>query len=167
MKIHTLTGLSAVLVLVAGCNQNPDYTSSDQPDRTSRVESDNSAAPTPTSRDATAPDRVYADGQKAADKAADNTGKNVRDRSAETITPGDQAENETDRNLTRDIRKQLVAADQLSINAKNIKVITINGKVTLRGPVNSEEEHQRIVTMAKAMSGVADVDDQLEVKETK
>ena len=72
----------------------------------------------------------------SAQTAPDNTGRNVRDRSGATLTPGDQSESEADRTLTQQIRRAVVADDSLSTNAHNIKIITINGVVTLRGPVN-------------------------------
>src|SRR5712691_4981551 len=71
-----------------------------------------------------------------AQTAPDNTGRNVRDRSGDTVTPGDQSNNKADLNLTQQIRKALMADKSLSTNAKNIKIITNNGAVTLRGPVN-------------------------------
>jgi osmotically-inducible protein OsmY len=52
----------------------------------------------------------------------------------------------------------------LSFNAKNIKIITMNGRVTLRGPVNSEREHSAVVAAAKSAAGDTNVDDQIEVK---
>lgn len=93
---------------------------------------------------------------------ADNTGRNVRDRN-QTITPGDQRENEADRALTQKIRQALMDDDSLSTNAKNAKIITINGVVTLRGAVNSDREKNEIGKKAKAVSGVKNVDNQLEI----
>ena len=95
---------------------------------------------------------------------ADNSAKNDRDRSGNTLTPGDQGNSPADQVLTQQVRKSLVGDSNLSITAKNIKIITINGKVTLRGPVNSETEKSSILTLAKNMAGDANVDDQLEVK---
>jgi hyperosmotically inducible protein len=93
----------------------------------------------------------------------DNTGRNVRDRGGETKTPGDQSESEADRTITQNIRKALTADDSLSANAKNVKIITNEGVVTLRGPVNSEKEKAAIETKAKQVAGVKNVDNQLEV----
>ena len=95
---------------------------------------------------------------------ADNSAKNDRDRSGNTLTAGDQGNSPADRDLTQQVRKSLVGDSNLSITAKNIKIITINGKVTLRGPVNSETEKSSILTLAKGLAGDANVDDQLEVK---
>lgn len=95
--------------------------------------------------------------------APDNTGRNVRDRSGETLTPGDQSENEADRTLTQRVRQAVVADDTLSTTAHNIKIITINGVVTLRGPVNSAQEKTNIDAKAKQIAGATKVDNQLEI----
>jgi hyperosmotically inducible protein len=95
--------------------------------------------------------------------APDNTGRNVRDRGGETKTPGDQSESEADRTITQNIRKALTADDSLSTNAKNVKIITNVGIVTLRGPVQSEKEKADIEAKAKQVAGVKQVDNQLEV----
>ncbi len=95
--------------------------------------------------------------------AADNTARNERDRGGETKTPGDQAENETDRKITQDVRRAITSDDALSTNAQNVKVITDNGTVTLRGPVKSEKEKTEIENKAKQVAGVKKVDNQLEI----
>jgi len=102
--------------------------------------------------------------QKANEVDADNTKKNERDKSDQTKTPGDQAENEADRNITQEIRKGVVGAKSLSQTAKNVKIITKDGVVTLRGPVNSEDEKSEIATLAQNAPGVKRVDNQLEIK---
>jgi len=94
---------------------------------------------------------------------ADNTGKNVRDRDGATKTPGDQSENEADRTITQNIRKAIEADDSLSTDAKNVKVITSDGKVTLRGPVKSDKEKADIAAKAKEVAGVKNVDNQIEI----
>ena len=66
--------------------------------------------------------------------------------------------------MSRHIRQAVNQDNQLSTTAKNIKIITANGKVTLRGPVNSEAEKQQIVDKIKSVEGVTSVDNQLEVK---
>ena len=65
--------------------------------------------------------------------------------------------------MTRRIRRALVADDQLSADAKNIKVITVNGKVSLRGPVKSTQEAQEVERIAK-QAGAGAIDNQLETK---
>jgi hyperosmotically inducible protein len=94
---------------------------------------------------------------------ADNTGRNVRDRNDATKTAEDQSENEADRTITQNIRKAINSDDSLSTNAKNVKIITNDGIVTLRGPVKSEKEKVDIEAKAKQVSGVKRVDNQLEI----
>ena len=91
-----------------------------------------------------------------------NTGVNVRDRDSTAKTPLDQNENKADIKITADIRKQVVAK-KLSVNAHNVKIITQDGKVTLRGPVKTEDEKQTIEEIALAVAGADKVDNQLEV----
>jgi hyperosmotically inducible protein len=99
-----------------------------------------------------------------AQTAPDNTGQNVRDRGGATLTPGDQAENKADLTLTQRIRQALMADKALSTTAKNIKIITANGLVTLRGPVNTPQEREKIVAKAQDVAGVDKVENQLEIK---
>ena len=93
----------------------------------------------------------------------DNSGRNVRDRDDQNKTTADQSENEADRTITQNIRRAVTADDSLSTNAKNVKIITNNGTVTLRGPVKSEKEKAEIEAKAKQVAGVKGVDNQLEV----
>ena len=94
---------------------------------------------------------------------ADNSGRNVRDRDDQNKTTGDQSENEADRTITQNIRQAITADDSLSTNAKNVKIITNDGTVTLRGPVKSEKEKADIEAKAKQVAGVKRVDNQLEI----
>src|SRR5262245_50659555 len=98
-----------------------------------------------------------------AQTAPDNPGHNIRDRSGNTLTPGDQSENQADRTLTQHIRRELMADKSLSNDAKNIKIVTIDGVVTLRGPVNTVKEKSTIETKAQSIAGANNVDSQLEV----
>lgn len=95
---------------------------------------------------------------------ADNTRINVRDQNGSTLTAGDQGATEADRDLTQQIRKSLTSDDKLSTTAKNIKIITRDRKVTLRGPVSSEAEKTSITALAKSVAGEGNVTDELEVK---
>jgi len=99
--------------------------------------------------------------------AADNTGRNVRDRSGETKTSGDQSESPDDIKTSAAIRRAVVGDGSLSMTAKNVKIITANGVVTLRGPVQSAAEKAKIGDLAKKNAGKAKIDNQLEVKATK
>jgi len=99
-----------------------------------------------------------------AQTAPDNTGRNVRDRGGTTLTPGDQADKKADRTLTQRIRKALMADKALSTTAKNIKIITVNGLVTLRGPVKNPQEREKIVAKAQEVAGADKVENQLEIQ---
>jgi osmotically-inducible protein OsmY len=95
---------------------------------------------------------------------ADNTATNERDRSGETKTSGDQSNSTADLKLTQAIRQELMKDGELSTMAKNIKVITENGQVTLRGPVKNIQEKARVDQLAKSAAGGARIVDQLDVK---
>ena len=158
----------AAIALLVGCNQSDNNTSTSS-DSSGRASRDQPATVSPTSRnDTNGNSRVYSrDTDNAnADKPADNTGRNVRDRSDAALTPGDQGNNESDRELTRSIRRAISTNDQFSVLAKNAKVITVNGKVTLRGPVENEQEKQGVESAAKSAAPGATVDNQLDVKTT-
>ena len=94
----------------------------------------------------------------------DNTGVNKRDASGAALTAGDQSNAKSDVDITASIRKAVVGDSSLSTTAKNVKIITIKGKVTLRGPVKSDDERSKIEAAAKRVAGDAQVDNQLEVK---
>jgi hyperosmotically inducible periplasmic protein len=99
------------------------------------------------------------------DVPADNTKKNVRDKDDATLTPPDQAQgSDNDVEVTRRIRKALVADEALSTNAKNVKIITLNGQVTLRGPVENKSERKSVMSKAKKVAGAKNVKSELEVK---
>jgi osmotically-inducible protein OsmY len=105
-------------------------------------------------------DRADQSGSKSSSSvAADNTAKNERDRN----DAGDQSENEADRKITQEVRKSIVDDDKLSTSAQNVKIITNDGKVTLRGPVKSEEEKKAVESKAKQVAGVKNVENQLEI----
>ena len=93
----------------------------------------------------------------------DNSGRNVRDADGTTKTAGDQSESETDRTITQNVRQAVTADDSISINGKNVKIITVDGTVTLRGPVKSEQEKTNIAAKAQQIAGVKKVDNQLEI----
>jgi len=107
---------------------------------------------------------LAADNEKA---KPDNTTTNERDRSGETKTSGDQSNSSADLKITQAIRQALMKDRELSTTAKNIKVITANGQVTLRGPVKSAQEKAKIDQIAKSAAGGAQVDAQLDVEGSK
>ena len=93
----------------------------------------------------------------------DDTAVNTRDSDGAAKTPIDQNENQSDIDITANIRKQVVDTE-MSVNAQNVKIITQDGKVTLRGPVKSPEEKQKIEAIASSVAGSDKVDSQLEVE---
>jgi hyperosmotically inducible periplasmic protein len=96
----------------------------------------------------------------------DNTAINERDRSGETKTSGDQSNSSPDLKTTQAIRQALMKDGELSMTAKNIKVIAANGQVTLRGLVKTAQEKAKIDQLAKSAAGGAQIDNQLDVKES-
>jgi sporulation protein YlmC with PRC-barrel domain len=88
----------------------------------------------------------------------DNTARNDR-----TLTPLDQGNSQADINTTAQIRKDIIAADGMSVDAKNVKIITKDGEVTLRGAVNSDEEKHNVGEIATQVAHSGNVDNQLEV----
>ena len=94
----------------------------------------------------------------------DNTATNARDRSGQTLTSGDQSNSSADLKITQAIRQAIMKDSGLSATAKNIKIITTNGQVTLRGPVKTAQEKAKIDQLAKSSAGGAQINDQLDVK---
>jgi hyperosmotically inducible protein len=98
--------------------------------------------------------------------SVDNTAVNKRDQNDASLTPMDQAKGSSrDVELTRKIRQMIIKDKVMSSDAKNVKIITLAGKTTLRGPVDSMEEKNRIAAhAAKVLGNATRVDNQLEVK---
>jgi osmotically-inducible protein OsmY len=96
-------------------------------------------------------------------KNADNTKVNERDRHTSTLTPMDQGNSGSEMKISADIRKGIMDDPTLSFTAKNVKIITVGTKVTLRGPVKSAQEKETIESVAKRAVGVGEIDNQLEV----
>jgi len=95
---------------------------------------------------------------------ADDTKMNERDRSANEPTADRQKDNRSDREMTQQVRKAIVKDKSLSTYAHNVKVITQNGMVTLKGPVRSEEEKKAVEAKAAEVAGPDKVTNQLDVK---
>jgi hypothetical protein len=93
----------------------------------------------------------------------DNTAVNKRDRNSAAKTPIDQNENKKDIDVTATIRKRVVAT-KMSVNAHNVKIMTQDGKVTLRGPVKSADEKKQIEDISRDVAGKDNVDSQLDVE---
>jgi len=112
------------------------------------------------SRALTAPDQ--GNSQTIVNPDADNTSRNVRDRESGTLTPLNQSNSKSDVSTTTQIRKGIIADKNMSINAQNVKIITVDGRVTLRGPARAldqnqqREDKQQMVNAAKNMPDAKD-----------
>ena len=99
----------------------------------------------------------------AQQSAPDNTKTNQGDANKGATTADQQKMNAADRNITKEIRSSIMKDKSLSTYAHNIKIITQDGKVTLKGPVRSEDEKAAIESKAVAIAGANNVTNQLEV----
>jgi hyperosmotically inducible protein len=98
----------------------------------------------------------------------DNTKMNKGDAKKGVVTADQQKMNAGDRALTQKIRKAVIAEKQLSMYAHNVKIVSTGGKVTLKGPVRSEEEKTLIASKAAdAAGGASNVDNQITIKPAK
>ena len=104
--------------------------------------------------------------QEPASPAPDNTKVNERDRSSNQPTADQQGENHPDRDITKQIRQALVKDKSLSTYAHNVKIVTQDGVVTLKGPVRSDEEKKTVESKAVEVAGAGKVNNQLDVKPT-
>jgi osmotically-inducible protein OsmY len=96
----------------------------------------------------------------------DNTKVNKRDRNPGEVTADQQKENAADQAMTRKIRQSVMADKSLSTYAHNVKIVSQNGAVTLKGPVKSDDEKQSLVAKAVAVAGSPDkVTDQMSIKQ--
>ena len=95
---------------------------------------------------------------------ADNTKVNERDRSPNEPTADQQKENRSDRDITQQIRQAIMKDKSLSTYAHNVKIITQNGQVTLKGPVRSEDEKKTVEAKATEVAGENKVTSQLDIK---
>jgi hyperosmotically inducible protein len=95
--------------------------------------------------------------------APDNTKTNARDDAA-SVTPTDQGNDRANLDVTQTIRKAVMSDDSLSGDAKNVKIITNNGLITLRGPVKTLAEKKNIEAKAVAAAGSNRVDDQIDIE---
>ena len=109
----------------------------------------------------TAPSAIYA----AQNRAPDNTGVNKQDRDAHRPTADQAKNNRSDRDLEKHIRQDVVHDKSLSTYGHNVKIVADGGKVTLRGPVHSEDEKRAIEEHARRHAGEGNVTNELTLKE--
>lgn len=96
-----------------------------------------------------------------ASSAPDNTARNK----GQTTTADQQKEGTSDREITRKIRQAVIADKSLSTYAHNVKIISQNGSVTLKGPVHSDDEKEKIASLAASVVGADKVTNQITVKQ--
>jgi hyperosmotically inducible periplasmic protein len=96
--------------------------------------------------------------------APDNTEINMRDRNASEPTADQGGNQKSDRDIMQSIRKSVMADKSLSTYAHNIKIISANGKVTLKGPVRTDDEARNIEAKADQVVGAPNVTSELAVK---
>ena len=95
--------------------------------------------------------------------APDNTKINKGDAHADAVTADKQKMNTTDRAITQKIRAEIMKDKSLSTYAHNVKIITQDGKVTLKGPVRTQDEKNSVEGKAAAIAGDTNVTSQIEV----
>jgi hyperosmotically inducible protein len=96
-----------------------------------------------------------------AQTAPDNSGQNK----SQTATADNQSNAKADRLTTAQVRKAIMADKDLSSYGHNVKIITLNGTVTLKGPVKSEEEKQKIASDVAGVVSADKITNALTVKE--
>ena len=96
--------------------------------------------------------------------AADNTKVNKRDKSSAQPTADQAKNNANDREIMQKIRKAVMDDKSLSSYAHNVKIISQDGKVTLKGPVRSEEEKRSIEQKATDVAGAGNVTNEITIK---
>jgi osmotically-inducible protein OsmY/sporulation protein YlmC with PRC-barrel domain len=106
--------------------------------------------------------RSYRDSVAGDETAPDNTAQNEKEMNKNAVNPTDQGNSRKDVQITKDIRTGLMDQD-LSFNAKNIKIITRNENVTLKGVVESDAEHQAVLKIARNHANTAKITDDLKV----
>jgi osmotically-inducible protein OsmY len=102
-----------------------------------------------------------------ADTKPDNTKVNKADRGNTRDTAQGQSQAKPDRELAAAVRKAIVSDKSLSTYARNVKVITRDGTVTLRGPVRNIDEKAKVAELAKQVPAVQTIDNRLTVKSPK
>lgn len=91
----------------------------------------------------------------------DNTKINARDMDQKKLTADQQKNSKTDTRITSRIRQDIMNQKNFSTYAKNVKIITVNGKVTLKGPVRSEREKNEIMNFARQSAGQMNVSNEM------
>ena len=102
--------------------------------------------------------------QEVRDKAPDNTAVNRQDRDGNQPTADHASNKMSDRDMMKNIRHDVVADKSLSSYGHNVKIIASRGRVTLKGPVHTDDEKHAIEEHARRYAGDGNIDDQITVK---
>jgi len=101
--------------------------------------------------------------QNTTTKAPDNSAVNKRGQD-QSVPTADQAKNDvSDRQIMAHIRRDVINDKNLSTYAHNVKIIAVHGKVTLKGPVHSEDERRAVEEHARKYAGEGNVTNELSV----
>jgi len=105
--------------------------------------------------------------QNTTTKAPDNSAVNKRGQD-QSVPTADQAKNDvSDRQIMAHIRRDVINDKNLSTYAHNVKIIAVHGKVTLKGPVHSEDERRSVEEHARKYAGEGNVTNELSVSDDK
>jgi hyperosmotically inducible periplasmic protein len=141
-----------------------DHSGMDRSDATSSSPSE-SGRTTVSPDTSSTPDTIPPRGSdNSSATAPDNTARNERDRSGNAVTPMDQGNGQSDLDITQKIRQAVMGNSSLSFTAKNVKIVTQSGKVTLRGTVPTYEERLAVEEAARSVAGKNNVQSEIEVK---
>jgi hyperosmotically inducible periplasmic protein len=158
LKMKRFCLIGAIALAVCGCGRGgPDARTGSPDARTTAPGVTTGTGDTP------GPIDTSADPSAADMTPRDNTGVNERDAGGSTVTPFDQSNDQADIDLVAAIRSRVVDIDNLSVQGRNVKIITNRGRVVLRGPVASVEEREAIASIAQDLAGPTMVNNQLEV----
>ena len=94
---------------------------------------------------------------------ADNSKINQRDQNSDELTAGQQSGSKSDVEISRTLRKELIKDKKLSTYAQNVKIITQDGVITLKGPVRSQAEKNVIEYKASKVAGCRHVENEMDV----
>jgi hypothetical protein len=152
-----VVGLAAI-----GCDQTTD-TMDDTPSTVPSTGTPGSTDATPATSTPTTPGSTDTSRTDTTPVEPDNTARNQRDADGARPLPTDQDETPADRQITQEIRQKITGDDTMSVNARNVKIVTQQGKVTLRGVVDDADEKQAIEKYANEIVGADKVTSEIEI----
>jgi hyperosmotically inducible periplasmic protein len=102
---------------------------------------------------------------RAAAQATSSQPDNSAQNKAQSTTADNQSNAQADRTTAAQVRKAIIADKDLSTYAHNVKIIVANGTVTLKGPVKSDDEKQKVVAVVASVVPADKVTNELTVKQ--